>query len=132
MVNALAELDRLIEDYGFDTQRQYLYGESMGGEGVYRLLADFPGRFAGAVSVAGYTLNTAATEMAQTPLWIFHGAADSINPVANDRAIYQAILDAGGDQVQYTEYPDLDHVPAIERARLEPGLLDWLLAQRRQ
>jgi predicted peptidase len=29
----------------------------MGGEGVYRLLADFPTKFAGAVDVAGYTVN---------------------------------------------------------------------------
>ncbi len=131
MLNALAELDRLIEDYGFDTQRQYLYGESMGGEGVFRLLVDLPTRFAGAVAASGYTLDTGAGEMAQTPLWIFHGASDSISPVENDRAIYQSILDAGGTQVQYTEYPDLEHVPGIEQARAEPGLFDWLLALSR-
>lgn len=131
MIDALAELDRLLRQYGFDSKRQYLYGESMGGEGVYRLLADFPARFAGAVAAAGYTLDTGASEMAQTPIWIFHGSEDSINPVENDRAIYQAILDAGGTQVKYTEYPGLDHVPGIEQARVEPGLFEWLLAQRR-
>jgi len=131
MINALAELDRLIGQYGFDTKRQYLYGESMGGEGVYRLLVDYPTRFAGAVAAAGYTLDTGAGEMAETPLWIFHGSEDSINPVENDRAIYQSILDAGGTQVRYTEYPGLDHVPAIEQARTEPGLLQWLLSQHR-
>jgi predicted peptidase len=131
MIDALAELDRLLGQYGFDTKRQYLYGESMGGEGVYKLLVEFPTRFAGAVAAAGYTLDTGASEMAQTPLWIFHGSEDSISPVENDRAIYQSILDAGGTQVKYTEYPGLDHVPGIEQARLEPGLLEWLLAQRR-
>ena len=84
MIDALAELDRLIGQYGFDSKRQYLYGESMGGEGVYKLLAEFPTRFAGAVAAAGYTLDTGASEMAQTPLWIFHGSEDSINPVEND------------------------------------------------
>ena len=131
MTNALAELNRLVEQYGFDTSRQYLYGESMGGEGVFRLLADFPTRFAGAVSAAGYTLNKGAAQMAQTPLWIFHGAEDSISPLENDQAIYQSILAAGGTQVKYTEYPGLDHVPGIEQARVEPGLFDWLLAQKR-
>ena len=131
MIDALAELDRLIGKYGFDTKRQYLYGESMGGEGVYKLLVEFPTRFAGAVAAAGYTLNTGASEMAQTPLWIFHGSEDSISPVENDRAIYQSILDAGGTQVKYTEYSGLDHVPSIEQARVEPGLFEWLLAQRR-
>jgi predicted peptidase len=83
------------------------------------------------VSAAGYTLDTGASKMAKTPFWIFHGSADSISPVENDRAIYQSILDAGGTQVHYTEYPGLDHVPAIEQASLEPGLPDWLLSQHR-
>jgi predicted peptidase len=131
MINALAELERLIGQYGFDTKRQYLYGESMGGEGVYKLLVEFPTRFAGAVAAAGYTLDIGASEMAQTPLWIFHGSGDSISPVENDRAIYQSIHDAGGTQVKYTEYPDLEHVPGIEQARVEPGLFEWLLAQHR-
>lgn len=131
MIDALAELDRLIGQYGFDSKRQYLYGESMGGEGVYRLLVDFPTRFAAAVAAAGYTLNTGASQMAKTPLWIFHGSEDSISPVDNDRAIYQSILDAGGTQVKYTEYPGLDHVPGIEQARVEPGILEWLLTHRR-
>jgi predicted peptidase len=95
-------------------------------------LMDFPARFAGAVSAAGYTLDRGASAMAQTPLWIFHGSADGTNPVENDRAIYQAILDAGGTQVKYTEYPSLDHVPGIQQARTEPGLFEWLLAQHRK
>jgi len=86
----------------------------MGGEGVYRLLFDWPTRFAGAISVAGYTVDKGAEQMAQTPLWIVHGADDTTSPVESDRTIYQSILDAGGTQVKYTEYPGLDHVPAIE------------------
>lgn len=132
MQNALAELNRLMTEYKFDTSRQYVYGESMGGEGVFRLVADFPTRFSGAVSAAGYTENKGAAQMAQTPLWIFHGDADTISPVANDQAIYQAILAAGGTVVKYTEYPGLDHVPGIERARTEPGLFTWLLSNVRK
>jgi predicted peptidase len=131
MIDALAVLDQVISHYGFDTKRQYLYGESMGGEGVYRLLMDFPTRFAAGVSAAGYTLDTGASQMAKTPLWIFHGSGDTTSPVENDRAIYQSILKAGGTQVKYTEYPDLEHVPGIEQARTEPGLFQWLLTQYR-
>lgn len=131
MVNALHELDSINIQFGFDTNRQYLYGESMGGEGVYRLIMDFPARFAGAVTVVGYTKDKGADKMAQTPLWILHGAEDGINPVENDRTIYQSILDAGGNKVKYTEYPGLDHAPAMAQARTEPGLLAWLLSQQR-
>jgi predicted peptidase len=132
MIDAVAMLDQVIDQYGFDRHRQYLYGESMGGEGVYRLLVDYPTRFAAAVSAAGYTKDSGASQMAQTPLWIFHGAVDSISPVENARTIHQSILDVGGTRVKYTEYPTLDHVPAIEQARTEPGLYDWLVGQQRQ
>jgi predicted peptidase len=131
MVDALAELDRVIQEQSFDTTRQYLYGESMGAEGVFMLLVQFPTRFAGAVAVAGYTLDTGASEMAQTPLWILHGSDDTVNPTSSSQIIYASILEAGGTQVTYTEYPGLEHSPAITRAREEPGLLEWLLAQRR-
>jgi predicted peptidase len=132
LIDAVANLDRVVADRGFDSKRQYIYGESMGGEGIYRLLVDYPTRFAGAIAVAGYTLDTGADKMAQTPLWIVHGSDDGTSPVENDRAIYQSILKAGGTQVKYTEYPGLDHVPAIEKARSDPAFLPWLLTQRRQ
>lgn len=131
MINALTELDSLITLYGFDTKRQYLYGESMGGEGVYRLLVDFPTRFAGAVSAAGYTINKGAAKMAKTPLWILIGAEDEMSPVDSARTIYKSIVSAGGTLVKYTEYPDMSHVAGIEQAREEPEIVKWLLSQNR-
>lgn len=131
MTNALTVLDSLITTHNFDTQRQYLYGESMGGEGIYRLLSDFPSRFAGAVNVAGYTLNKGAAKMAKTPLWIITGASDEVSPVDSNKAIYNSIQNAGGTMVKYTEYPGLSHAGGIEQAREESGLLEWLLSQKR-
>jgi predicted esterase len=130
MVDALAGLDAVIARYGLDGDRQYLYGESMGAEGVLKLLVEFATRFAGAVVVAGYTEDTGAEQMAQTPLWLIHGTADTICPFETIQTIHQSILDTGGTLVRLTEYPDMEHSPAIVRARSEPGLLDWLLAQR--
>jgi predicted esterase len=130
MVDALAGLDSVVARYGLDRQRQYLYGESMGAEGVLQLLVQFPTRFAGAVVVAGYTLDKGAEQMAQTPLRLLHGSADTINLPGTIETIYQSILNAGGTLVRLTLYPGLEHSPAIVKARSEPGLLDWLLAQR--
>lgn len=131
MINALSVLDSLMDYYGFDAKRQYLYGESMGGEGVYRLLMDFPERFAGAVTAAGYTEDKGATEMAQTPLWIFIGENDEVSPVENSRKIHNSILEAGGSMVKYTEFPGLGHVAAIEKVREESDVPEWLLTQNR-
>lgn len=129
--NALHEFDSLIRVHGFDTTRQYLYGESMGGEGVYRLLVDFPERFTGAVSVGGYTKNTGAAQMAQTPFWILIGVEDEYSPIDETRAIHEAIVAAGGTQVKYTEFPGLGHVAAIEQVRTDSSVVGWLLRQRR-
>lgn len=131
MIDALHELDRIVQQYGLDTKREYLYGESMGGEGVFRLLVDFPSRFAGAIAVGGYTLDTGAAAMAQTPLWMIQGAADSINLPASIETIYQSILASGGTNVHLTLYPELDHMPSIEQARTDPQFLTWMLTQHR-
>jgi hypothetical protein len=69
-------------------------------------------------------------QMAETPLWLIHGSADTTNRPESIESIYQSILNAGGTQVKFTEYQGLEHVPTILRARNEPGLLEWLLAQR--
>ena len=130
MVDALAGLDSVMARYGLDSRRQYLYGESMGAEGVLGLLVQFPTRFAGAVVVAGYTLDKGAEQMAQTPLWLIHGSADTTNLPGTIETIYQSILNVGGTLVKLTLYQGLEHSPAIVQARSEPGLLDWLLAQR--
>lgn len=135
MVEAIAELDRVISEYDFDRSRQSVYGESMGAEGVFMLLAQYPERFSSAVAVAGYTLNKDADKMAKTPLWILHGSADTAekgNDVSSSRNIHQAILKAGGTKVLYTEYSGLDHMGAIRRAAVEPGLCEWMLGQRRR
>ena len=131
LANALDQLDSLIQANQFDSTRQYLYGESMGGEGVYRLLMDFPTRFQGAVTVGGYSVNKGAAQMAQTPLWILIGTDDELSPVADTRTIHQAIVDAGGTQVKLTELPGLGHVPAIEQVRTDTGVVAWLLRQHR-
>lgn len=131
MINALHELDSLIKTHDLDKRRQYLYGESMGGEGVYRLLMDLPTKFAGAVDAAGYTINKGAAQMAKTPLWILIGSDDEMSPIDSSRAIYNSILNAGGTMIKYTEYQGLLHVAGINKAREEPGLLEWLFAQNR-
>ncbi|MBN2718065.1 MAG: phospholipase, partial [Deltaproteobacteria bacterium] len=92
----------------------------------------YPERFAAGVVAAGYTVNTGAAEMAQTPLWIFHGSDDTTADVSQARDIYQSILEAGGTQVTYTEFDGFEHVPAISKASAEPGLLEWILGYTRQ
>jgi predicted peptidase len=137
MNDVLAELDTTILRHHLDASRQYLYGDSMGGEGVYLLLDKLPMQFAGAISVSGYTLNKNAKGMSRTALWMIYGGKDDIycgeagTVAQSSRAIYAAIVAAGGTHVKRTEYPNGDHMYAINNAAWEPGLFQWLLAQRK-
>lgn len=130
MLNTLEIIDLLKEEFSIDTNRLHVYGISMGAFGTFSLLARNPDMFASAITICGGGNLLTAEEVAQTPLWIFHGDADQMVPVERSRIMYNAILNAGGTQVRYTEYPGVDH-DSWRPALAEPSFSDWLLAQER-
>ena len=151
----MAELDRTIVEFRVDPARVYLHGYSMGASGAYRLSCKWPERFAAVVVVAGrieagasYTpeevdLDRAANPAAAmpdpfaafaaglrtTPLWIFHGDADTVVPVEQSRRLVAALKNLGAP-VRYTELPGADHGTAQPRAYAGDDLLCWLLSQQ--
>jgi poly(3-hydroxybutyrate) depolymerase len=130
MKKTLEVVALLKNEFNLDANRLYIYGVSMGGYGVFSVLAKEPGMFAGAFSICGGGNPATAAIIAQTPLWIFHGSDDRVVPVEYSRNMYKAILNANGRQVRYTEYPGVGHAawtPAWE----EPTLEAWLLAQEK-
>jgi predicted peptidase len=124
-------VDELIRQNSIDKNRLYIYGISMGGFGVFSVLQKNPGKFAGAYAICGGSDTTAANKVMLTPLWIFHGDADDIVPVRLSRNIYNKIIELGGKQTKYTEYPGVKH-NSWENALREPALLPWLFSQRLQ
>jgi predicted peptidase len=126
----LALVDSLIKKYNIDTNRLYLYGISMGGFGVFSVLSKEQGKFAAAYAVCGGSNVKAASQLLQTPLWIFHGEQDDVVPVALSRDIYKEIIKLGGKRVKYTEYPGVKH-NSWENVSKEKLLSGWLFAQRK-
>jgi hypothetical protein len=120
----------LRNEFNLDANRLYIYGVSMGGFGVFSVLAKEPGMFAAAFSICGGGDPATAGIVAQTPLWIFHGSDDRVVPVELSRNMYKAILSADGKHVRYTEYPGVGHA-AWTPAWQEPTLEWWLLAQEK-
>lgn len=86
--------------------------------------------FAAAFVICGGGNPAIAGNIAQTPLWIFHGSEDRVVSVVQSRNMYKAILQASGIRVRYTEYPGVGHA-AWTPAWQEPTLTSWLLAQER-
>jgi predicted peptidase len=147
---ALTALEASIKEFHGDGARVYLTGLSMGGYGTWDMAAKYPRRFAAYIPVCGGIRGPAnsshldvalvrdprisdpyaetAKRIGKTPVWIFHGADDDAIPVEESRKMAAALKAAGGN-VKYTEYPGTGH-DSWDKAYSEPGLVDWMLAQR--
>jgi predicted peptidase len=102
----------------------------MGGAGTWGLAAAQPERFSAIVPVCGFGPTAVAEKVKGLPIWSFLGDADSDRIVRDTRALLDALREAGAKPKQ-TEYRGIGH-NSWDRAYNEPGLVEWVLAQRRQ
>lgn len=128
MTLVLKLLAELQASSPIDPQRLYVMGLSMGGYGTWDLMSRFPAMFAAAVPICGGGDEQQAPRLAALPVWVFHGAKDSVVEPARSRNMIKALRAAGG-QPRYTEFPGVDH-NSWDPACAEPDLLPWLFAQR--
>jgi predicted peptidase len=148
---ALAALDDAIREFHGDLRRVTITGIGMGASGTW-YIARHRRRFAAVVPIAGevarrdqfpsdpppdiarisglpdpYT--ALAKEIGDTPVWIFHGAKDSVVPFTESRAMFAA-LQANGGHVRYSEFPVGGH-NIWDAAYSNPEFVKWLRKQRR-
>lgn len=150
---AVAALDRTLTEFSTDRSRVYLTGLSMGGNGSWYLAYHHGDRFAAAVIICGWvnarqsssvatvaypaiapatggsTFDAVATRVAQLPIWMFHGDADAVVPVAESRGMAEALRKLNAD-VRYTELPGVNH-NSWDAAYDRADLIEWLFKQRR-
>ena len=120
-------LDAIEKEYSIDRDREYIAGQSMGGEGVWAALAH--GRFAAAIALCSYGFDDEVEPDARVPVWIFQGEADPIVSVERARKWVAALRQAGGSP-KYTEVPGVGH-NVWDTAFANPDAATWLLSQRR-
>ena len=149
---ALAALDKAIKEFNGDPKRVVLTGLSAGGNGTWSIASRYPERFAAIVPVCGFIFKFKGTtsgidypplapvdegdpyifiakRVSSIPLWIFHGDADKTVSVGESRKM-AAALKAIGANVQYTEFPGVEH-NAWDPAYARADLIEWMLKQRR-
>jgi len=126
---ALEIVQALVREFAIDERRIYVTGQSMGGAGVWNLIAHRPQTFAAAVICCGSATPDDVTVASHVPLWNFHGDADQTVPIAVSRDRIAALRKAGGRSLS-TEYAGVDH-NVWEWAYTEPALPPWLFAQHR-
>src|SRR3989442_15737646 len=88
-------LDSLLGEFRVDPDRLYLVGVSMGGRGVWEALARFPDRFAAAVPICASGDPVGLEKIKATPIWCFHGGADTTVPVSYARRMMAGLRQAG-------------------------------------
>ena len=93
---------------------------------AYRL----PHRFTAVIALSPLSPITAWKEnLAQVPLWILHGKADTLAPVADTEELVRGIEAAGGQ-------PRLDILPERDHFILDiydrPEIYEWLMKQKRE
>lgn len=125
MQTSMNVLDSLISKYSIDTNRLYVYGISMGGEGVFDLLHKMPHKFAAGISICGGGNAHWADKISLTPFWMFHGSNDEINPPDLTERVYKKLLEIGAKNMRYTNYPGYGH-SIWDKALSEPSFYDWM------
>jgi predicted esterase len=139
----------LMARYPIDPDRLYVTGISLGGIGTWSFADTYPDVFAAAVPMAGLLpseYNGLPSEyvnaITHLPVWAFHGAKDLTIPVdavyidpafpgwatKASRGTVADLRRCGGFPI-YTEYAWAGH--GIVPYEKMPGLVDWLMAQRR-
>lgn len=118
-------LDSYIAKGIVNTKQIYITGLSMGGMGTFDLVCRYPNLFATATPICGaVSLERAANYKGKTAFRIFHGGADSVVDPQFSRDAFETLKKAGAD-VQYKEYPGVDH-NSWDNAFAEPDYLGWM------
>lgn len=128
-LNAL--LDDTLARHAIDPNRVYLTGLSMGGYGSWAWAAANPERFAAVAPICGggdpivvrLTGGSRRDALARLPLWAFHGAKDTVVPLAESQRMVDVYKSLGNDP-RLTVYPDAGHDSWTDTYN-NPALYDW-------
>ncbi len=128
---ALELIEFLKTSLPIDASRVYLCGISMGGYGTWDLVSRRSDLFAAAMPVCGGgDAAVAAKKLADFPLWVVHGGADTVVPTQNSRELVVALRAAGSKRLVYTEWAGVGH-DSWSRTFANRSNLDWLFSHRK-
>lgn len=123
---ALSILADVEQQYSVDKTREILTGWSMGGYGAWSLAEAQPKRFRALVVLSSGSFIKKPAKLKQLPIWVFHGAHDTIVRPQQSQKIINALKQAGG-KPRYTVYANGQH--DINRAVYNnQKLIEWMLA----
>lgn len=123
-------IETMLQNFNIDEDRITLTGLSMGGYGTFSYGSEEVERFAAFMPICGGGTTEGASNLARRPMWVFHGEADSVVPMARSKEMVEAIREEGG-AVKFTTYPEVGHNSWDQAYGKRQGAVEWLLAQER-
>ncbi|MFM1767716.1 MAG: hypothetical protein RJA22_245 [Verrucomicrobiota bacterium] len=135
----IALLDHVVGQHKVDPRRVYLTGLSMGGYGSWSLALRHPERFAAVAPICGggntidilLASRRNAAALRSLPFRAFHGAKDTVVPLAESERMVNALKRAGVKQIDLTVYPEAGHDSWTEPYGGQE-LYDWFLQHARK
>jgi predicted peptidase len=137
-------LDEIIAKHNVDEKRIYLTGMSMGGYGTWNLGLTHAKRFAAIAPICGggerieillaargYAGPVKIDDLRTLPIWVFHGAKDTVVPLEESERMVRALKEAKCENVKLTVYPEAQHDSWTETYN-DPELYKWFLEQKRK
>ena len=121
-------LDSIIKKYNGDKNRIYITGLSMGGYGTWRMLEEYGSYFAAGVPLCGWGNSFAASELANIPIWVFHGTEDPTVNIASSEEMVRAITACGGSMIEFTRLSGVAH-NAWDYAYTNREMFCWMFSQ---
>ncbi len=122
-------IDHLEATLRVDASRIYLTGLSMGGYGTWHFAALAPHRFAAIAPVCGGGVPYRMRAIPHLPVWVFHGAKDTVVVLEESARLVEALKKRGNKTVQFTVYPEAGHDSWTETYQ-NPKLYEWFLSHR--
>ncbi|MBO5273876.1 MAG: hypothetical protein J6I45_04605 [Clostridia bacterium] len=121
----------IAEEYGADMSRLYATGYSMGGYGIWDILARYPGLLAAALPLCGGGDSSKAELYKNVPIKTYHCTEDGVVPFIGTQAIVGGIEDAGGSMIDFVIIEAASH-DAWNPAYSDRETLTWLLSQKKE
>ncbi len=132
-------LNDVVKRYHADETRLYLTGLSMGGYGTWSLGLTHCDRFAAIAPICGggdfikaYNAGGAKGKALSTlGIWAFHGAKDTVVPLAESERMVTSIKKFGHPGPKFTWYPEARH-DSWTKTYANPELYKWFLQHQRK
>ncbi len=126
-----ALIDKVAEDYMVDRDRIVLTGSSMGGYGTWEMGMCYPETFAAIAPVAGGGVCWRVSKLKGTPVFAYHGDADTVVPFSQSEILVKTLEKSGGN-VTLTNMEGQGHNDGIYNAYFSTDLVKKLLSYEKK